>query len=102
MVSGKYTAWDYSFIRYQAVPAGGAKATTKGPLGANSNEQYDYADSAAAYLKKADSDSKINDQATLFADMRRDSGDAGTLVVDGGPTRSRCRRDTLSRLPRTR
>ncbi len=83
MVSGKHTTWDYSFIRYQSVPAGGAKAETNGPLGANSNEQYDYADSGAAYLKKPDSDSKINDQTTFFADMRRDSGDAGTLVVEG-------------------
>ena len=83
MVSGKYTAWDYSFIRYQAVPSGGAKETTKGPLGANSNEQYDYADSAAAYLKKPESDSKVNDQTTFFVKARRDSGDAETLVVEG-------------------
>ncbi len=83
MVTGKYEAWDYSFIRYKAVPEGGADAATKGPLGANSNEQYDYADSAAAYLKKESSDSKINDQATFFVDIRRDSGDAGTVIVDG-------------------
>ena len=83
LVSGKYTSWDYSFIRYKTVPDGGAKQQTKGPLGANSNEQYDYADSAAAYLKKEDSDSKIGDLTTFFTGIRRDAGDAATSAVEG-------------------
>ena len=83
LVSGKHSSWDYSFIRYKSLPEGGAKATTNGPLGANSNEQYDYADSAAAYLKKEGSDSKINDLATSFTNVRRDSSDAETQVVEG-------------------
>lgn len=83
LVTGKHTAWDYSFIRYMAVPQGGGKAETKGPLGSNSHEQYDYAGSAAAYLKKPDSDTNIGDLATFFAEMRRDSCDAGTSAVEG-------------------
>lgn len=83
MVTGQYTAWDYSFVRYKSAPDGGAEATTKGPLDENAHEKYDYADSAAAYIKKADSDSRINDQADFFVQMRRDSGDAATLVVEG-------------------
>ena len=83
LVPGKYTAWDYSFIQYKSVPGGGASADTKGPLGSNSNENYDYADSAAGYLKKSDSDSKIGDQVTFFNNIRRDAGDAGTLIVGG-------------------
>jgi type VI secretion system secreted protein VgrG len=83
LVSGKYTAWDYSFIQYKNVPAGGASTDTKGPLGANSNEQYDYADSAAAYLNRS-SDSKIGDEVTFFNNIRRDSGDAETLIGEGG------------------
>jgi type VI secretion system secreted protein VgrG len=83
LVTGKYTAWDYSYIRYKTLPDGGAKVQTKGPLGANSHEQYDYADSAAAYLKKIDSDSKIGDLATFLVGIRRDAGDAGTLAVEG-------------------
>lgn len=83
LVTGKHTAWDYSFIRYMAVPQGGAKAETKGPLGSNSHEQYDYADSAAAYLKKPESDTNIGDLATFFAEVRRDSCDAGTSAVEG-------------------
>jgi type VI secretion system secreted protein VgrG len=83
LVTGKHTAWDYSFIRYMAVPQGGATADTKGPLGSNSHEEYDYANSAAAYLKKADSDTNIGDLATFFADVRRDSCDAGTSGVEG-------------------
>ncbi len=83
MVTGKYSTWDYSFVRYKAVRTQDADTVTKGPLGENSNEQYDYADSAAAYLKKDKSDSKINDLASFFVDIRRDSGDAGTVVVEG-------------------
>lgn len=83
LVPGKYNAWDYSFIRDKSVLEGGPDAETKGPLGANSNEQYDYADSAAAYLKKDASDPKINDLTKFFAGVRRDSGDAETLVVEG-------------------
>jgi len=82
LVSGKYTAWDYSFIQYKSVPGGGASADTKGPLGSNSNEQYDYADSATAYLNR-DSDSKIGDLVTFFNNVRRDVGDAETLIVEG-------------------
>ena len=83
LVPGKHTAWDYSFIQYKTVPAPPASAPTKGPLGANSREMYDYADSGAAYLKKPDSDSKIGDQTTFFNNMRRDASDAETEVVEG-------------------
>ncbi len=83
LVTGKFTAWDYSFIQYKTVPAPLASAATNGPLGANSREQYDYADSGAAYLKKPGSDSKIGDQTTFFNNMRRDASDAATLIVEG-------------------
>ncbi|MGC1363170.1 MAG: type VI secretion system tip protein TssI/VgrG [Silvibacterium sp.] len=83
MVTGKHTIWDYSFIKYKTVPDSSTPALTKGPLGANNNEKYDYADSAAAYLKKESSDSKIGDIATLFMNVRRDSSDAGTVIVEG-------------------
>lgn len=82
LVTGKYSVWDYSFIRYKAVD-GGDDAATKGPLGTNGNLQYDYADSAAAYLKLPKSDGKIGDLAGLFMNVRRDSGDAATLTVEG-------------------
>jgi type VI secretion system secreted protein VgrG len=83
MVTGKYTDWDFSFIQYNSVRDPQGKLTA-GPLGANSNEQYDYADSAAAYLKKEGSDGKIKDLASFFETIRRDSGDAGAVVVEGG------------------
>ncbi|HZP03606.1 MAG TPA: type VI secretion system tip protein TssI/VgrG [Terracidiphilus sp.] len=81
LVSGKHTTWDYSFIRNKNVL--GDSATTSSPLGANSNEQYDYVDSAAAYLKKDGSDPTINDLNTFFMNVRRDASDAETLVVEG-------------------
>jgi type VI secretion system secreted protein VgrG len=83
MVTGNHTIWDYSFIKYKTVPDSGTRAATKGPLGTNGNEKYDYADSAAAYLKKEGSDPKISDLASFFMNMRRDSSDAGTVIVEG-------------------
>jgi type VI secretion system secreted protein VgrG len=83
LVPGNHLAWDYSYIQYKALPSPLANAPTKGPLGANSREKYDYADSAAAYLKKIASDSKIGDLTTFLNNIRRDSDDAGTLIVEG-------------------
>ena len=81
LVSGEHTTWDYSFIRSKTVL--GDSVATKGPLGSNSNEQYDFVDSAAAYLKKDGSDPTINDLNAFFATVRRDASDAETLVVEG-------------------
>jgi type VI secretion system secreted protein VgrG len=81
LVSGKHTTWDYSFIRNKTVLA--TSATTSGPLGANNNEQYDYVDSAAAYLKKDGSDPTITDLNTFFMNIRRDAADAETQVAEG-------------------
>jgi type VI secretion system secreted protein VgrG len=81
LVSGKHTTWDYSFIRNKTVLA--TSAATNSPLGANSNEQYDYVDSAAAYLKKDGSDPTITDLNTSFMNVRRDAADAETLVAEG-------------------
>jgi type VI secretion system secreted protein VgrG len=81
LVTGEHIAWDYSFIRDKAILS--STEDTKGPLGSNSNEQYDYANSAAAYLKKEGSDSKINDLTGFFATIRRDCADAETLVAEG-------------------
>lgn len=83
MVTGKHTLWDYSFIRYQAVPSGQGSSETKGPLGANKNENYDYAESAAAYLKKADSDGTIASVETLLQTVQRDICDAEEVVIAG-------------------
>src|SRR5579883_1670130 len=83
MVTGKYTAWDYSFIRYQKLPNPLTSMQTAGPLGANSHEQYDYADSAAAYLKEPGSDSTIADLSNFFQTMRRDAGDAESVILEG-------------------
>lgn len=85
LVTGKYTSWDYSFVRYSLADKGGPReADTKGPLGANSNANYDYADSAAAYFKHMPaSDSKIDNLALAIATTRRDSGDAQSVVLEG-------------------
>ncbi|HEX3470149.1 MAG TPA: type VI secretion system tip protein TssI/VgrG [Silvibacterium sp.] len=80
LVTGKYTAWDYGFVGYAPVTK---DTSTSAPLGENKNESYDYADSAAAYLKKIDSQSKIPDMVSAFSFLRCLSGDAESVVAKG-------------------
>ncbi len=80
MVTGTYTAWDYGFVPYSVSTD---KQTTRAPLGQNNNENYDYANSAAAYLKKNGSQSKIPDQVQFLNTMRYQSGDASSVVIEG-------------------
>jgi type VI secretion system secreted protein VgrG len=79
MVPGKYSLWDYSFIRYGLVSRG--PKNTAGPLGDNPYEQYDYADSAAGYVKIGTP--KTDGLADLFLDVRGARGDAETLIAEG-------------------
>lgn len=83
MVTGTHNIWDYSFLKYKQQPDPRTAQNTKGPLGANQNENYDYADSAAAYVKQTGSDGNISTFANFFLGVRRDSTDAGTLVAEG-------------------
>lgn len=83
LITGQFTAWDYSFIRYKRLPDPLKDTATAGPLGANNHEVYDYADSAAAYLKKAASDGKISDLSNFFQTLRRDASDAEGVIVEG-------------------
>jgi type VI secretion system secreted protein VgrG len=83
LVTGHHVAWDYSFIKYKALPDPLKDATTSGPLGANNHEEYDYADSAAAYLKKEASDPKISDLASFFGQIRKEECDAGSQMIQG-------------------
>ncbi|MBV8674185.1 MAG: type VI secretion system tip protein VgrG [Acidobacteriaceae bacterium] len=80
MVSGIYSDWDFGFVPYNVSTD---KQTTRGPLGQNNNEYYDYANSAAAYLKKNDSQSKIPDLVKFFNTVRYQSGDAASVFVKG-------------------
>jgi type VI secretion system secreted protein VgrG len=80
MVTGTYSAWDYGFVPYSIFTD---KQTTRGPLGQNNNEDYDYVDSAAAYLKKIPSQSTINDLVKFFNTMRYQSGDAASVMIEG-------------------
>src|SRR5271170_1336633 len=80
MVTGKYTAWDYGFVPFSASTD---PQTTRGPLGANSNESYDYIDSAAAYYKKIGSQSKITDLLSAFNYIRYQAGDTPSTIVEG-------------------
>jgi len=80
MVTGTYTAWDFGFVPYSV---SSDKQTTRAPLGQNNNENYDYAGSAAAYLKKNDSQSKIPDLIKFLNTVRYQSGDASSVIIEG-------------------
>ena len=80
MVTGTYTAWDYGFVPYSVSTD---KQTTRAPLGHNNNENYDYANSTAAYLKKNGSQSKIPDLVQFLNTMRYQSGDASSVIIEG-------------------
>jgi type VI secretion system secreted protein VgrG len=80
MVTGTYTAWDYGFVPYTTFTD---KQNTRGPLGQNNNENYDYIHSAAAYYKKIASQSKINDLVQFLNTMRYQSGDAASVIIEG-------------------
>ena len=80
MVTGKHTAWDFSFIRDQTVQ--GTDKPTAGPLGANSNESYDYAE-ATPYFKKQESDSNLKALVDFHTTAIRDACDAETSILDG-------------------
>jgi len=79
MVTGTYTAWDYGFVPYTTFTD---KQNTRGPLGQNNNENYDYADSPAGVLKKNDSQSKIQDLVKFYNTMRYQSGDAASVLIE--------------------
>jgi type VI secretion system secreted protein VgrG len=80
MVTGIYTAWDYGFVPYTTFTD---KQNTRGPLGQNNNENYDYINSAAAYYKKIGSQSKINDLVQFLNTTRYQSGDAASVIIEG-------------------
>jgi len=82
LVTGKTSLWDYRWKPYQEV--GGAGSETAGPLGGNSYENYDYADSASAYAKTEDSgDSNIAGVKNSFQTVRQQIEDASTVQVNG-------------------
>jgi len=79
MVTGKFNAWDYSFKRYQTVM--GSEKDTAGPLGANSNEDYDY--SVATGFKVDESDTNLKPSMDMYTTVLRDASDSETATLDG-------------------
>jgi type VI secretion system secreted protein VgrG len=85
LVTGKHNLWDYRYQLYKTVNSGGAAtdSRTRGPLGDNSHEEYDYADGPSAYVKKIDSDGNIPPMQDQFRTIRRDISDSDGVVVCG-------------------
>jgi type VI secretion system secreted protein VgrG len=81
LVTGKTSLWDYRWPPYQEV--GGEGTSTGGPLGSNSHENYDYADSASAYAKTEDGDKKTPEMKNFFQHIRQQIVDAASVEVNG-------------------
>jgi type VI secretion system secreted protein VgrG len=81
LVTGKTTLWDYRWKPYQEV--GGAGTSTAGPLGDNTYENYDFADSASAYAKTDDGDTNIPTLKNALQAVREQIVDASTVQVSG-------------------
>ena len=79
MVTGKFTGWDFSFKRYSSVE--GTEKDTAGPLGANSNEAYDY--SGATSYKVDATDTNLKTSEDFYNTVKRDASDAETQTLEG-------------------
>ncbi len=82
LATGQHKLWDYRFSQF-AVSNSDSSSDSKGPLGQNAHEFYDYADAASAYLKTESGDGNTAKLQTLFQNVTRDVADAQTVVAEG-------------------
>ncbi len=86
LISGEHTYWDYRFMQYALSHADPQTTRSKAKMGDNMHEFYDYADSAAAYFKTEEADSKISDMQKHMQTVKRDVADSRAIQCAGGGT----------------
>jgi type VI secretion system secreted protein VgrG len=87
MATGEFTSWDHSFVansQYLDKPS----VTT--PLGSNSNENYDYIDSAAAYSKKVNDANGVKGFNTQLNSIRAQAINADRAWLASGSSNAIC------------
>jgi len=88
LISGEHTTWDYRFMPYTLAHASPQTAKCSTPMGENSHEMYDYADSASAYFKTEGADPKIPQLQTVFQNVEKEIAEAQSIRCSGTSTAS--------------
>jgi type VI secretion system secreted protein VgrG len=88
LITGKHTSWDYRFMPYALSHASPQTAQCSTPMGENSHERYDYADSASAYLKTEGADAKTPQLQTLLQNVEKEIAEAQSIQCHGVSTAS--------------
>jgi type VI secretion system secreted protein VgrG len=104
LITGEHTTWDYRFMPYALSHASPQTATCSTPIGENSHEVYDYADSASAYLKTESADAKTPQLQTLLQNVDKEIAEAQSIQCHGTSTASTMQAGftfTLTEYPQT-
>jgi type VI secretion system secreted protein VgrG len=104
LVTGEHTLWDYRFMPYALSHASPQTARSSTPMGENSHEVYDYADSASAYLKTEGADAKTPQLQTQLQNVDKEIAEAQSIQCHGTSTASTMQAGctfTLTEYPQT-
>jgi type VI secretion system secreted protein VgrG len=88
LVTGEHTSWDYRFMPYALSHASPQTAKSSTPMGLNSHEAYDYADSASALLKTESGDGKTQLLQTSLQNVAKEIAEAQSIQCYGTSTAS--------------
>ncbi|HEY4047190.1 MAG TPA: type VI secretion system tip protein TssI/VgrG [Acidobacteriaceae bacterium] len=88
LITGEHTSWDYRFMPYALSHASPQTAKSSTPMGENSHEVYDYADSGSAYLKTEGADPKTPQLQTQLQNVEKEIAEAQSIQVHGISTAS--------------
>lgn len=88
LVTGEHTSWDYRFMPYALSHASPQTARSSTPMGQNSHEDYDYADSASALLKTESGDDKTQQLQTSLQNVAKEMAEAQSTQCSGTSTAS--------------
>jgi type VI secretion system secreted protein VgrG len=104
LITGEHASWDYRFMPYALSHASPQTARSSTPMGQNSHEAYDYADSASALLKTESGDGKTQKLQASFQNVTKEIAEAQSIQCSGTSTASTMQAGfafTLSDYPQT-
>lgn len=88
LITGEHTSWDFRFMPYALSHASPQTARASTPMGQNSHEAYDYADSASALLKTESGDGKTQQLQTDLQNVVKEMSEAQSIQCHGASTAS--------------
>jgi type VI secretion system secreted protein VgrG len=104
LITGEQTSWDYRFMHYALSRASPSSAKSSTPMGQNSHEAYDYADSASALLKTEIGDGETQQLQTSLQNVAAEIAEAQSVQCSGTSTASTMQAAfafTLTKYPQT-